>query len=267
MDASGDGLGAVLSQIIDNKECVVAYASRTLTKVERKYCATRREMLALVWGIHQDRPYVYGQSFTTRTDHNALRWLQNFQDLEGQVACWLEALSEYNFKVKHQPGPKHGNADALSCLPCKQCGQCTPVEVEGIISQEQEVAAITEESSTWCPRWSKEEMRKLQSTDPDINTALSWLSGTLPSSLPRGESSITQTLWHQRKQLILKDGILFRLWKDIPGGSLNQRLQLIVPKHLVAEILVKLHNSPVGGHLGMKKTLEKVRQRFYWVRA
>ena len=152
-------------------------------------------------------------------------------------------------------------------LPCKQCGPCTPMEVEGIVSQEQEVAAITEESSTWCPRWSKEEMRSLQSADPDINPALSWLSGTLPSSLPRGESSTTQTLWHQCKQLVLKDGILFRLWKDIPGGGLNQRLQLIVSKHLVVEILVKLHNSPVGGHLGVKKTLEKVRQRLYWVRA
>ena len=92
------------------QECVVAYASRTLTKVERKYCAARREMLALVWGVCQYRPYVYGQSFTVRTDHNALRWLQNFQDLEGQVARWLEVLSEYNFKVIHRPGPKHGNA-------------------------------------------------------------------------------------------------------------------------------------------------------------
>ena len=101
VNASGDGLGAVLSQIIDNKECVVAYASRTLTKAEGKYCATRREMLALVWGVRQYCPYVYGQSFTIRTDHNTLRWLQNFQDPEGQVARWLEVLSEYTFKVIH----------------------------------------------------------------------------------------------------------------------------------------------------------------------
>ena len=97
VDASGDGLGAVLSQIIDGKDCVVAYASRTLTKAERKYCATRREMLALVWGIGQYRPYIYGQPFTVRTDHNALQWLQYFQEPEGQVARWLEILSEYNF--------------------------------------------------------------------------------------------------------------------------------------------------------------------------
>ena len=47
-DASGEGLGAVLSQTINGKEHVIAYASRTLTHTEKRYCATRREMLALV---------------------------------------------------------------------------------------------------------------------------------------------------------------------------------------------------------------------------
>ena len=56
-DASGEGLGAVLSQVIEGEEKVVAYASKTLTRTERKYCATRREMLALVWGTHHFRPY------------------------------------------------------------------------------------------------------------------------------------------------------------------------------------------------------------------
>ena len=46
-DASSCGLGVVLAQTIGRKEQVVAFASRTLTKAERRYCATRREMLAL----------------------------------------------------------------------------------------------------------------------------------------------------------------------------------------------------------------------------
>ena len=48
VDASGEGLGAVLSQVIDGEEKVIAYTSRMLTKPERHSCDTRRELLALV---------------------------------------------------------------------------------------------------------------------------------------------------------------------------------------------------------------------------
>ena len=40
-DASDKSIGAVLSQNIDGKERVCAYASRTLSKSERKYCVKR----------------------------------------------------------------------------------------------------------------------------------------------------------------------------------------------------------------------------------
>ena len=48
-DASDTGIGAVLSQVEgDGQERVVAYGSRLLTKPERRYCVTRRELLAVV---------------------------------------------------------------------------------------------------------------------------------------------------------------------------------------------------------------------------
>lgn len=48
-DASQVGLGAVLSQDIDDTNKVISYASRTLSKSERKYWVTRKELLALVF--------------------------------------------------------------------------------------------------------------------------------------------------------------------------------------------------------------------------
>ena len=84
-----------------------------------KYRATKKELLALVWGVHYFHPYLYGHEFTARTDHNSLKWLSNFRDPKGQVAWWLEILAKYSSSVVHRPGLQHGNVDALSCLPCK----------------------------------------------------------------------------------------------------------------------------------------------------
>jgi len=50
-DASDIGLGAVLSQEQDGHEVVLAYTSRTLSKPERNYDVTRREFLAVVYGL------------------------------------------------------------------------------------------------------------------------------------------------------------------------------------------------------------------------
>ena len=116
-DASNHAIGAVLSQKIGDKERVIAYASRTLSKSERKYCVTRKELLALVYFVKYFRHYLYGRKFTARTDHGSLRWLMNFKNPEGQVARWLEVLSTFFMTIEHRPGILHGNADGLSRTP------------------------------------------------------------------------------------------------------------------------------------------------------
>jgi len=35
----------------------------------------------------------------------------------------LQALQEFDFEIVHCNGRLHNNADALSCVPCEQCGQ------------------------------------------------------------------------------------------------------------------------------------------------
>ncbi|BHF83527.1 hypothetical protein SprV_0902667000 [Sparganum proliferum] len=63
-DASDTAIGAVLSQQQrDGTERVIQYLSRTLTKAERRYCVTRKEMLALTHFVEECRPYLQFRPF------------------------------------------------------------------------------------------------------------------------------------------------------------------------------------------------------------
>ncbi|GFU41768.1 retrovirus-related Pol polyprotein from transposon 412 [Trichonephila clavipes] len=67
--------------------------SKCLSKPERNYCVTRKELLAIVKAIEHFHHYLYG--FLLRTDHASLTWLMNFRNTEGQVARWIQRLNEY----------------------------------------------------------------------------------------------------------------------------------------------------------------------------
>ncbi|XP_062374552.1 uncharacterized protein LOC134062534 isoform X1 [Sardina pilchardus] len=131
-DASDTGVGAVLSQLQQGRERVLAYGSRKLSKTEQNYCTTRRELLAVVEFTSHFRQYLLGRHFTVRTDHSSLRWLTKMKEPEGQLARWLERLGEYDFEIIHRPGRLHNNADSLSRQPCRQSCPC---KLPGLASQ------------------------------------------------------------------------------------------------------------------------------------
>lgn len=85
-DASGYGLGAVLSQTYPVGEKVISYISRSLTKPVQKYTTTERECLAVLFAIEKFRPYIEGTRFTVITDHYSLKWLNNIKDPVGRIA-------------------------------------------------------------------------------------------------------------------------------------------------------------------------------------
>ena len=124
-DASNEAIGAELLQIQGGIERVIAFGSFSLTKQQRNYCTTRKELLAVVRFTNLFRHYLLGREFTIRTDHHSLIWLMNFKQPQGQLARWLEELSRFHMKIEHRPGNKHVNADALS--RCNKLPECTSV--------------------------------------------------------------------------------------------------------------------------------------------
>jgi hypothetical protein len=63
-DGSAVALGAVLSQILENQEHAVAYASHKLLPPESKFSATEIECYAAFFACRSFRQYIYGYRFT-----------------------------------------------------------------------------------------------------------------------------------------------------------------------------------------------------------
>ena len=66
----------------------------------------------------------------------------------------------------------------------------------------------------------------------------------------------------QLPRLIIDNGILKRKYYNHDGTTLYDHL--CVPKHMLKEILYRIHNSPTGGDLGITRTIAEFRKRFYY---
>ena len=103
-DASDIGTGAVLSQVQDEEERVIAYVSKSLEGSEQRYCTARKELLAVVRALKHFKCYLYGQKITVRTDNSAVSWLHRSKDPVGQPARWIEVIDTYDITFQHRPG-------------------------------------------------------------------------------------------------------------------------------------------------------------------
>lgn len=116
-DASPSGLGAVLLQEdVRGQRKVIAYASKSLTSLERKYCQTEKEALALVWAVDRFRLYLQGGRFTLITDCKPLKFLFSPKSKPcARIERWVLRLQSYSYDVVYQPGATNV-ADVLSRL-------------------------------------------------------------------------------------------------------------------------------------------------------
>ena len=175
-DACDHSIGAVLSQVQDGCEKVIAYAGRTLSRNEMNYCVTRKELLAIVHYTRYFRQYLLGRQFTIRTDHAALSWLKKTADPVGQNARWLELLGEFDSVVQHRPGSKHGNADTLSRRPCLNRPSCTACHPETVKCGAVEVGSplIFGEPANQ-PIWTLDEIASAQMKDRNLAVVIALL--------------------------------------------------------------------------------------------
>ena len=125
-DASGVGLGAVLSVVRDGVELPVAFYSKKLQPRERRYSASELQGLAVVAAVQHFQPYLITHPFVVETDHKALVFLGSAQHQNGRLARWAVKLQPYSFSIRYRKGALNTNADVLS--------RCFEEEVPAILS-------------------------------------------------------------------------------------------------------------------------------------
>ena len=237
-------------------EKVVAYYSKSLSRPERNYCVTRRELLAVVKAVKQFHVYLYGRPFTVRTDHASLQWLMNFKEPEGQICRWLQFLQQYNFTLKYRVGKSHGNADGLSRRPCCKdgCRNCSRLEEKESKKIESYAVKLLPDVDIAAEQ-KKDGAMKLLITALEEKRERPGLEDMQPVS------RFLRVLWEQWKSLELVGGVLCRCRETDVGVKVYQ---VILPRSMRQCVLELLHSNRSCGHFGGPRTFERVRERFYW---
>ena len=292
-DASDRAVGAVLSQIQQGEERTIAYASHALDKCQLKYCTTRKELLAVVKFTRHFRHYLLGKPFIVRTDHHSLVWLTRFKHIEGQLARWLEELSQYDMRIIHRAGRSHLNADGMSripdevcscdCydagktldqLPCGGCKFCIRAhnqwsrfhqDVDDVVPLSLRAVGVVSDDTvdndhSWFAPPSAEQLREFQLGDPHLKPVIKWLENRYdpnPQELFL-TSRVTKHLWLCRPHLTLKGGILYYHWVG------DDRLKLVVPDGLQQEMVRLAHDVKTACHPGIDKTLLRLKRSVFW---
>ena len=245
-DASGLGLGAVLSQVqSDGTTRPLAYASRTLQAHERNYGSTEMEALGVVWAVRHFRQYLYGHSCHVYTDHEALKSLLNTPHPSGKLARWGLALQELDLVIHYRPGRTNHKADALSRCPSTAEPVCSEPEPEL-------VAVVETDSPLTTSKGGEHSLGTLQREDPTLLPYFSYLEeGVLPD-----DKTLARELVLSKSQFEVIDGTLFHIERD-------KSLRIVPPQSSRRKLFDEAHSGKFGGHLRDAK-MHSLLSRHYW---
>ena len=161
----------------------------------------------------------------------------NVKDASDRLARWALLLQQYDFEIVHCPGKIHGNADGLSRLPY----------VSRDFNSLQEPQVVKTQG--------------LQRRDLDVIEIIDYLESDVLLSHDRTARKILLT---SDSFYIGRDGLLYHLGDNRKCNSWDSFPQLVVPPMLRFEILSNMHEHVSGVQFGVHKTINKVKQRYWW---
>ena len=107
-------------------------------------------------------------------------------------------------------------------------------------------------------------LRTAQEQDEDIMMVKQWTAFNRKPERKEiaGESFFVKSLISQWERLKIENGILVRRW-DVLGTD-EVRWQAVVPLTHRRIVLKYSHDNKASGHLGIMKTVSKIRKGYFW---
>ena len=241
-DASNSGLGAVLfveDPVLGRR--VVEFASRTLSDSERRFSATEKEALALVWSVERWRHYLLGRSFILEVDHEPLKMLFSTKRVDRmslRLARWSTRLMMFKFELRYKKGSLHVLPDYLSRFP---------------VSSDDLVFHVSDDSNLF--------VNQIASL---ASVSMSELRDEIEKDEMLSEvRQLVETGWKSSKQHYsdkLRPFFLLRNELSFISGVLFRGERIVVPDSMQGKIFELAHE----GHLGIVRTKSRVRESFWW---
>ena len=107
-----------------------------MNEAQENYTTTDKEMLVVVFSSDKFRPYIIGSKVIVHTDHVALRYLMQKNDVKPRLIRWVLLLQEFDLKIRDKWGVENVVVDHLSRFE-KGNDIEKPIKIDGYFPDEQ----------------------------------------------------------------------------------------------------------------------------------
>ncbi|CAK5046064.1 unnamed protein product [Meloidogyne enterolobii] len=277
-DASKTAIAGCLLQKHEDGEHPISFVSRKTTPNEQKHIAAELEALAIVYCLEQFRPYIEGIGTTiVRTDNSVACSLMKSRKLVGRMAKYQLAVQAYNIKIEHRSGKSNKFCDHLSRYPNIETNEEEIFAIEREIpdwrnfletfkektQDQQKDFELTKEILTQPEKWEKVSMDEIREEQGKDRNYMKIVEVLKEKDNINSEEENSEENREALENFSVIDGILYR-WMESEEDSYPV---IAIPQTLRERIMRECHeNELLGAHLGIAKTLEKIKKRFFWKR-